>query len=310
MNRSLFIVSLFLLVLLLTAVPAAFGSTSGRAETDIRIGISEAVFEGLNTNDTSAALRAWATDLARERNVDVNAQMMVYSDFTKMRQDFMNNELDGANLNPWEFEELGQHTEFVYLASSEESEFVRYGVIVNTGSGIENLNQLLGLTVVTNTGPHMTVIEPWLQTVFAQENGGKVSRGLDQLLENTTKVSDSSKAIFQVFFGQADAAFVTLDAFDTACILNPQLQKNLQVVYLSPPLIEQVFIFNPAFQGAMRKRLEEVVADMDASVKGKQVLTLFRCSRLVKAPASILDSTRALFVQYQQLLKQHNIRGE
>lgn len=298
---------IFALCIVLQCVVVSAGYNGAPANT-FCIGISAAAFDGLNMNDSAAALKAWTMALAKEKNLDVDMELLVYPEFAQLQKDFDANRLDAVNLNIEEYIALGVQPENMYLPVSDGNIFARYGVVVREDQNIETMNDFAGRNFVTSQGPHMILIKPWLQTVFAKENGGEVSHKLDDVLGNTGRVDNPSKAIFQVFFGQAHGAIVTSDAFDTACILNPQLRKELRIVYESPPLVVDLFLFNPAYRSSVRNEIESVIDTMDKTVKGRQVLTIFRCSSLVRAPIAILNSTKELLLQYQQLLTKHEMR--
>ena len=100
-----------------------------------------------------------------------------------------------------------------------------------------------------------------------------------------------SKSVMQVFFKQADAALVTMGAFDLVCEMNPQVKKNLRVLSVSQPFVAVGFIFNPAFQGPIRDQVEKAVMELQNTPSGQQVLTVFQASRMERHPVSIMDTT-------------------
>ncbi|MDZ7599594.1 MAG: hypothetical protein U5J82_15230 [Desulfobacterales bacterium] len=93
---------------------------------------------------------------------------------------------------------------------------------------------------------------------------------------------------------------LSLDAFKIAAELNPQLHRELVVLYESPPFIPGFFILHPSWQTPARQNLIEAITNLHASPAGQQVLIVFQSSRMEKLPFSALAETLAFLHHYQK----------
>jgi len=144
----------------------------------------------------------------------------------------------------------------------------------------------------------MILARQWLEVLLASIANGSSGSWISKLVIT----DNASKSILQVFFRQIHAALVTQKAFDLACELNPQLLKDLTRLSVSPPLISSFFMFRPTYQGPFRGKLEKAMEGLHATPGGKQILAIFKSSRLEKLPSSILEPTRYFILEYQSLV--------
>ncbi len=192
---------------------------------------------------------------------------------------------------------LGVRPDYVYIPKQDHGVHVRYVLLVRRDGSVADLADLKGHELVVSDHQQMIFAGFWLESLLADVDGNRAGRRpMDQ-----AKVATPSKAILRVFFQQALAALVTLEAFELACELNPQLRDELKVVRESPPLVTSFFLFRPDWHGVVRERLEEAVVNLHATPGGQQVLTVFQSSRMEKQPGSVLDSTRRFLERYLEV---------
>ena len=274
-----------------------------REQSVFRLATSDQTFGGFNKNDTAAALLAWARSIVKEKGLNVRAEMSVFSQFEALHGAFLSGEIDAASLNVREILKLGGMPEMVYLPVMEEGLFVRYAVIVHARKGIRDPGQLVGKNLSIHESVRMVYALDWLAMLLTEATGAVSPSTADHPRGTLIKVENTSKAILQVFFGQADAALVTSQAFDLACELNPQLGRDLAVLAVSQPFVPSAFVFRPGYQGWIREQLEAAIMDLPQTVAGRQLLTTFKCSRMEKHPASVLDSTVAFINKHKRQLQ-------
>jgi ABC-type phosphate/phosphonate transport system substrate-binding protein len=138
---------------------------------------------------------------------------------------------------------------------------------------------------------------PWLETLLAGEKLERANQFFSELLP----VESPSKSVLRVFFGQSDACLVTTNSFAVACELNPQLNRDLEILAVSPPVIPAFFFFRPGCRAETRALLEPALLDLHTKPAGEQVLTVFQCVRMEKQPLSAFDPTRRLLLEYHRL---------
>jgi len=105
----------------------------------------------------------------------------------------------------------------------------------------------------------------------------------------------------KVFFRQTDACVVSAALFDTACEMNPQMRKDLQVLATSPDLVPVVFFFRADYPTDSRVELETAILGLDNTTAGKQVLTVFQHEKMARATVACLEPTRQLMDAFNRL---------
>ncbi len=288
---------LVLLFLLLPAGGAKAESDPGPDDQVFRLGVSTRTFPAANRNDALAALRVWVDTVIREKNLRGSAEIALYESGDALRAAYERGDIDAATLTTEETMLLGMQPDHIYLPSQAHGFDVRYVLLVHRDGGIEDLADLASRKVVFFNNQYMVLALPWLETLFAEVAGQRV----DLREMNFEELNNPSKAILQVFFHQAQGALVTMEAFELACELNPQLRNELMIFHESPPFVPKMFVFRPDWQGTTRNQLEEAMLNLHTTPGGQQVLTVFQSSRLSRQPASVLDPTRRFIEDYRQL---------
>lgn len=253
----------------------------GPDKAEYRIGVSSRSFENINRNDASAALKAWAVTIGREQKIQERFEIELYNSLENMTTAFRNDELDAVSVSVDEFLHLGVKPESIYLPSTSTGYNVRYCLVVHSKDGITDPAGAVNRRIVTSEGPQMVLAPLWLESLLGA--GRKTGEFI------TTE--NPSKAILRVFFRQTPVGLTTLDAFELSCELNPQLRRDLTVLAVSRPFITTLFLFNPNFTGPLREKLERALLDIHTTPGGRQVLTVFKSSWMVKMPVSVLNDT-------------------
>jgi hypothetical protein len=278
---------LIFLVFFLLAGSTAAQTSTGNGNQVFRIGLFSSTISKINRNDATAALKAWGEAIVKERNIRVEASVKLYDGFEELRKDFVENRLDAISITAMDFPQLKVPVDFIFVISTNAGVNVRYALIVHRESGIETVGALRGRRVAIYRGQRMELANVWLESLLSEigENAVGPNRPATAELENP------SQAIFQVFFGQADAALVTRESFALAGEMNPQVGNQLTILAVSPPFIPTLFIFHPTFQGSLREQMESAILELDATPGGRQVLTVFQSNGFEKTPFSVLAET-------------------
>lgn len=246
--KFFFIITLFIAFIL--AATNAFDATSSPSgENHFTFGISSVNFAGLNKNDTSAAIKAWTKAIINEEKFNLVLHFQLYDDFSELKVKYENNLIDALSINVGEFIQLADKPDSIYIPSYYSGVFLQYAVVVRKDAGIETVSQLIGKTISLYDHPRMIYSLPWLKLELYKELSGQLPAStIASSDQNIKDANNASKAVFQVFFKQADAALITLETFNLAGELNPQLNKDLKVLIVSPDLITSMFLLSPNFQ--------------------------------------------------------------
>ena len=302
--RSFTLLPILVLVLLSTPVQGV----ETKALDVFRFGVSTVSFQGLNQNDTAAALKAWSMAIVKETGLKMRAEMTVFTRYADLREAFLAKRLDAATLNVAEIMALNVWPEVVFLPAMEGIVHVRYALIAHRDDNFPDAQAIVGRKLVMHASSRMVLAVSWLETVMAGAGRESLESKTNLPLPEPIDVESPSKAIFQVYFHQADAAVVTMDAFKLACDLNPQLGQTLRVMAVSPPFVPTVFIFQPTYPDPYRQIMEQTISQMHTTLGGRQLLTTFQSSSIERYPVSVLDSTRQFLITYRNLRQKGDAR--
>ena len=267
-----------------------------------RLGISYPSFGTVSRNDASAALKAWAATLRRERKLAVKVEVEVFERERDLSQALSREQVDAASLTAEGFAHLESKPEAVFLTSKCKVFTEGYVLLVNRRSGIDDVPALKGGKVVRHESPKMSMAQPWLEVLLG-------SRGLARTRDffgELTPIENPSKAVLRVFFRQSDACLVTTNGFALACELNPQLRKELKILAFSPAVVPSVFFFRPSYTGSVRQDMEAAIQDLHSTPAGLQVLTVFQGDQMVKQPRACLETTGQLVAEFERLRTAQN----
>lgn len=296
---------LLLSVLFLTNSILTHSADSADNKERFRMGLSYASFGNINHNDAQAALKAWADSFVKERALPLTVNVRLYERELEIVEAFLEENLDAMTLTTEEFMQLEVEPESIFLNVRGNDLYERYVIIVHRNSGISGPADLKGQKLIRHNSQRMVLALPWLEVLLADHSGGPIIKWLSDL----TETDNPSKGIFQVFFRQTDAAVVTKDAFEIACELNPQLQKDLMILEESPPFITSLMFIRPGYQGNSREKIESGILDLHNTTAGRQVMVVFQSLRMEKHPVSILDNTTQFLSRYHRLGYQSHLTG-
>lgn len=73
--------------------------------------------------------------------------------------------------------------------------------------------------------------------------------------------------------------------------MNPKLRTELRVLLESPEFVPQAFFYLPAFEGSLRKSVEESIVALHTTVAGRQVMHVFQGERMEDHAVSEMGDT-------------------
>jgi ABC-type phosphate/phosphonate transport system substrate-binding protein len=281
---------------------SAQGQSAPLRRMRLDIVFSTSLFRAANRNDATAAIRVWASLFGRTRGFQVDPTVALVDDVAEVRKRVLDGSANVLALDVVEYFELADLTgiEPVFCAMRGEGSVPpRYLVLVGAESGISSLEGLRGKTAIiyANTGANLGQV--WLDAMLYDGHLGRA----DHLFRSVEVVPKASSAILPVFFGKADAAIVDEGSFEVTREMNPQLDRKLRVLCASAPLAEGILCI-------CGKRLEfrdEFLADMrdlQLDPQGKQILMVFRFSRLAPVDKPALEQVHELWRKHNLLSRQ------
>ena len=284
------------MVMILLNVPF---NASGQTSSMLRVGFSRVVIGAVNENDAMAAVKIWASLIAKERGIPADTSPKIFKNTTEIATALTDKTVDCISISLNEYVELG-----ALVAGDKIVASVRSGstmeksvLLVHRDSGIERLGDLRGRRIGLLLHPRASLGPAWLDTILARENLGPATDFFEQIVTATK----TGKSVLPVFFRHLDACLVLQSGFETMVELNPQIGHQLKVLSISPPVIPILFCFRADYNAPVRKQVMDELSHWHLNPAGRQILTIFQADSLEELPVNSLDSTLELLAEHRRL---------
>lgn len=290
----------------MSAVVESAGNGAGQRDGDlVRIAVSPSSWLGVRQNDAVAALKAWAKAVLGECGIAAEVDARFFENSQDMIASLSNCQVDAMSMVTDELLALDPkiRPDRVFISVKNKSFTERYVILVRRNSGIEDVPDLAGRSVLLHRSSRMCLAPQWLETLLETRSAALA----DQVSRNTSNIENASRAVLQVFFRKADASVVTSNVFEMVSELNPQVHKELRVLASSPEVVPNIFFFRSGYTSPVRDKLEAALEAIHNSPAGRQILTVFQCDSMVKRPISILEGTNRMLAEYERLRRHGGI---
>ncbi|NCB75146.1 MAG: hypothetical protein EOM51_10450 [Clostridia bacterium] len=270
------------------------------ADRPFQLAMTSSVFTNVNENDIRAALKVWVRTLAEKHGIQADPNPKVYRTVEDLMQFARTTPIDALGITTPEYVIASKEMAFDLFGTGATGGRIEvvYLLLVNQDSGIQRLDQLAGRSMNVLLNPRLSMAEIWLDTLLLE---AKLKRTSD-FLKKVTKENKVSQVVLPVFFGAVDACLVTQDSFEVMCDLNPQLKKKLRILSSSPPLVPAGFAFLRDSASPYRQQVIEVLATLQESPAGKQILELTQSETIKVHSISCLDKSLELLKKHRRLL--------
>ncbi len=297
----------FLLLALVLAVWPLLSPTPLLAEPasptarPLRMGYTAAVIDSVDLQDAKVALKAWTDITSKEDGTDFVSDANIYNDLQDLIRNLVAGELDLIGVAPLEYLE---HCETLPILPTYTGVFGGQTthpelLLVHKESGIEKLADLKDRPMVIENAGIGALPMVWLEVELARAGLPPAARYLGKI--KTTQKGNQS--VLPVFFKQTAACVVRENVFNNMVELNPQLGRDLKIIAKSAPFCKSIVSFRKDYSKENREILVKNAIKLHKSIKGKQILTLFRTEQIVVFDPNDLSSCRALFTEYQAIKK-------
>ena len=261
---------------------------------------STSLFRSANRNDAIAAVRVWASLLGKAKGFQVDSTVEAVDDMAEVRKRVLAGSAGVLALDVVEYFELADLTDVepVFCAMKGEGTVPpRYLMLVGANSGISSLEGLRGKTVIIHANTGANLGQVWLDAMLSDGHLGRP----EHFFRSVEVVPKASSAILPVFFGKADAAIVDDGNFEISKEMNPQVGARLRVLRTSPPLAEGLLCVSRK-QIDYRQELLTNLRDLHLDTQGKQILMVFRFSRLAPVDKAALEQVHEMWQKHCNLV--------
>lgn len=272
------------------------------AEMNRQEGSGGYLSEGTDTldyKDGRIAFEMWVNDIAEKENIHIDVE--IYDDHRKILDDFTNSLRHWLiSLNPLFY--LQEHQAYdkkaydIWASQYGHDRLEKMVLIVRKGSGISTLADIKGKKVMSQKDDLLGRVFLDKELLTAQYHP---SEGFIDSMSMTDK---ESTAILKTYFGKVDACIVKKYAFEVAREMNPALGRELKILVESPRLFMPLLILTHISVGDdLNQAFARNVADLENTVKGRNILTLFKMKRLIILSDTELQAMREYYHEYLDL---------
>ncbi len=289
MNLGRLILLLFLVCL--QASPAL----AAPPQEPLKLGFYLPAIRDANLADMKVSLGIWVTEIGKPLGLIVTTA--TYADIAAMRQ-----ALDRAEMNF--FSGPGMELAEVFTPEEIRSGYARRNkgdeegivLLVSNTSGIKRFADLRNKRLSRLSNDRLSDIFLEVQCIKA---AGMACRDFLQVKEEKRDI----QSVYNVFFGRADAALVSLATLRTANELNPQVGQHLHVLLDWKAKALMFGIMTRHTQDSYRNLILRSVTETMKTPRGRQILELFKTDYLEPVDAEALQPYWALLREYNDLRK-------
>lgn len=280
----------------------AFSSSLVSAEKleVISIGFSNKILgDNINENDAMAAVKTWTKILAEDHNIPANPSPLMFNSTKQVGAALKEKKVDFAYVT---LNEVYLNKEFfdldVFLLGENQGSILsEYYLLVHKDSGIEQIEQLKGKSLIMHESDRMSLAPLWLETTIAQKTGAAPGN----FFQTAQKNNKLNKVLIPVFFQKTDACLVSREGFKIMSDLNPQIASKLKIIASSEQYVPAVLLFRADYTSPLKQRILQDMSQWILEPSGQQMLTIFRLDNLILNSEESLKSSFDLVKQHQAL---------
>ncbi len=290
-QTSIFMIQLFLL--------SAEGSTE---QTDVllfRVGFTSELISGVDMDDAKVALNIMLESLTKRELAGYSGENLIFPDIETAIQEFSIGNIHLLTMTSINYLQARDKTEITPSLVSTIGDNVELGFVLLVQKRQENkiLSQLQNKKIIIEKGNIGNIALIWIETLLF-EHSLQESRAFFQTIK---RVNKSSHAVLPVFFGQADACIVLRQTYKTMVALNPQVGKQLMILFESPAFLFTVTCFSPKVDERIKTTVMEYYNKAADDPVGKQFSMIFHFDKITSYKPEYLINIGKLYEKHKTI---------
>jgi ABC-type nitrate/sulfonate/bicarbonate transport system substrate-binding protein len=279
----------------LLGVVAAIALFSGNtmAEGRLVIGFYAPGIRMAPLSDIKITLQLWADEMARPHHIKAEAK--TFSEMATLRAETIKGRIDLVIAPAMELAETywpGELTNgFIPVRKNRVDGMA---LLVRSDAAVKSLADLRKKTILRQADDRLALI--LLETFCHQQ----IRQHCDSAV-NIAEEKRDSLSIHKLFFGRADAALVSLEAWLAALELNPQLESRLRVLSSWSTASHNFALIPANADPAMKKLILEYADKATSTPRGRQILELFGAEAIQHISSKSLQPYWSLAREYHAM---------
>ncbi|MFH1198306.1 MAG: PhnD/SsuA/transferrin family substrate-binding protein [bacterium] len=285
---------------LLGYVISAQSHNTGEPHINYSIGFYKSILSGIKVEDAKAVTKLLTNEFMDETNVNASSESIIINGNYEAERLLEKHQLDIIVIPAIDFLQLksSEPVEPAFVALSDFKPGHEFLILCSKKDKIKSLSDLKGKKLLFNSKYGIDTPMMWLENKLLENN----FETPDKFFASITYEENPSQTILPLFFGKASVCVVTKAVYSTMVELNPQLGKDLEILHSSPIyLYGMLCIWSKIDDRGIRGKIEKNIGNLEYTAHGKNLLTLFKISRLVPFEENYLDSLQDLIAKNKKL---------
>lgn len=306
--KILFINSFYLILLFqLLIVEFSLAQDKDHLKKDfVRMGALTNTVVGVELKDADAAFKIWTDVLVKKfkaKNVyDFTFEYKMYENIGGLKNDIKTGLINYFNVPTQDYFYLNLGSDFIPFLSGTnhpKQKFTHYYLVTSSNNKIKDLKELVSKKVNISKSIIDQIGAIWLKTVLRDEMGARLYKSVNLQTVNNNENED----LLAVFFNKTDYALVSQSTFDLASELNPSLLKKVQIIRSSGNLVTGLFVYRKGMNSNTIKVIKDIVSDLHNDNEGRQILNLFKISKIIPIDKDDLTECEKVINKYNKYFK-------
>lgn len=269
----------------------------------VRMGALAKMVTGVDLKDADAAFKIWTDILVKKfktKNVyDFTFEYKMYENISELNNDINKKYINYFNVPTEAYFQLNKNNEFIPFLSGTNhpnQKFSTYYLVSTQNNSFNDLKDLGGKKINTSKSFEDQISLIWLKSLLKEELGSKFYKSI-----NFQSINDNdNEDLLAVFFNKTDFALVSQSTFDLACELNPSIAKKVKIIRKSGPLLSGVFVYRKGMNQNTIKAIRDIVSDLHNDNEGRQILNLFKISKIIPITSDDLSESEKVINKYHK----------
>ena len=273
-------------------VARCFDTADIASSVGFRVAASLSLVSDVNMNDARAAMRSWATEIAKMAGMEADPTSQPLLAPERLTEMVRKGNVDAFAATTPEYLKVAAFTDphslWVDRGFVEAGE--EYLILTHDQSSLRSVPDLSGHELLLFTNPSTCLAANWLEGLLDTANLASPNVFFKQILP----VAKLTRAVLPVYFRQTAACLVTRRGYTTMIEMNPDLSRKLRVVATSPKLIPICMAIHKNCPPESKTRFTTALAKLHDTPAGKQLLALFQSSGVARVENALLGSSEEI----------------
>lgn len=269
----------------------------------VRLGALANMVAGVDIKDADAAFKIWTDILVKKFKAkdvyDFTFEYKMYDNISDLKKDINKKYINYFNVSTEAYFQLNNGNEFIpFLSGSNhpKQKFTYYYLITSINNTTKDLKDLVGKKINIAKSYNDQIGQIWLKSLIRDEIGANLYKSVK--FQNVN--DNDNEDLFAVFFNKTDYALVSQSSFELACEMNPSIGKKVKIVRSSGSLLTGIFVYRKGMKQNTIKVIKDIVSDLHNDTEGKQILNLFKISKIVPITTDDLSECEKVINKYHK----------